>query len=82
MDDENSCLFLTKYKLIRVNCPFEVITAQDTISWNKGEKVVVDLVKEWDYNTLLFQVKGKLYPHRFFYYKPPTSLVIKGLKKG
>lgn len=80
MEDDVSCVFITKYNVVRELCPFPVITRHETSNWNKGERVMVDLVKDWDESTILYQVKGRLYSHNFFYYKPLTSVTISGLK--
>src|SRR5688500_12928838 len=78
--DDQSCLFLNSFRLIRVNCPFQVICICTVIGFRTGDKVKVEKVLEGSDSTLLYQIHGKLYSHYYFQFKPPTSLVITKLK--
>lgn len=78
--DENSCLFLSKFKLYRVSCPFQVICKVENKDFTPGQKVEVTQVVASHEKVVLFRVYGKLYPHSYFDYKPPTQLVITKLR--
>lgn len=76
----DSCLFLSKYKLQRAYCPFEVVCTKAIRKLNEGEKLRVDRILSWDSGVILFFIQGKLYPHSHFSYKPPTQFVATGIK--
>ncbi|MFD3003093.1 hypothetical protein ACFS7Z_22210 [Pontibacter toksunensis] len=78
MDD--SCLFMSKYKLQRAHCPFEVVCIKEIRKITVGEKLRVDKVLSWHSGVVLFFIKGKLYPHSHFSYRPPTQFVATGIK--
>ncbi|ALI98926.1 hypothetical protein [Rufibacter tibetensis] len=78
--DEYSCLFLSKYKLDRVYCPFMVISKVDIHYFKPGDKVLVTRVTFSHEKVILYQVFGKLYPHFYFDYTQPTNLVLTRLK--
>jgi hypothetical protein len=82
VDDETSCLFLTKYKLVRVGCPFKVICIVAVEGFMEGDILVVDEVLRGSSNTLIYCINDRYYPHFHFTYKPPTNLVITRLKRS
>lgn len=76
----NSCLFLSKYKLQRAHCPFDVICIKPIRDIGIGDRKQVDKVLSWDSVVILYFIKGKLYPHSHFSYKPPVQFVATGIK--
>ncbi len=82
VDDEGSCLFLTKYKLVRVTCPFKVVCIEAVGDLKVGDSVDVEEVLRGASNTITYCIKDRYYPHSHFSYKPPTNLVITRLKRS
>ncbi|WP_461492082.1 hypothetical protein, partial [Pontibacter sp. HJ8] len=74
-----SCLFLSRYRLQRAHCPFDVICIRPIRDISVGEKKQVVKVLNWGSGVILFFIKGKLYPHSHFSYKPPTQFVATGI---
>jgi hypothetical protein len=75
----DSCLFLSKDRLQRVFCPFQVVCVEPVRQVTPGDYKRVDKVLGWGYWTLLYFIEGKLYPHHFFRFQPPclfTNVVI------
>lgn len=65
--DTESCLFITKGKLLRVRCPFTVQCIKSIRKIKKGEWVQVQGVEDWDSCTILYTINGKMYPHYCFH---------------
>ncbi|WP_125077709.1 hypothetical protein [Rufibacter latericius] len=81
-DDEGSCLFIYKYKVVRAHCPFYVICVKPVNGMEAGERVEVVEVLKGSPNTLVYCINDRYYPHHYFEYKPPTNLVITRLKRS
>jgi hypothetical protein len=75
----SSCLFISKYKLQRVYCPFQVVCIKSIRNISEGEKKKVDKVLSWDTGTILYFIEGKLYPHHSFKLYLPLNFVLTGL---
>lgn len=76
----DSCLFMSKYKLQRVHCPFQVSCVKAIRDIKVGESKAVDKILSSDSGLLLYFIGGKLYPHNYFSYTPPTQFVATGIK--
>ncbi len=76
----NSCLFVSKYHIQRVYCPFKVLCTQNIRGIRKGEELQVDRILSWDNGTILYSIQSKLYPHHHFKYIPPYYYIITGLE--
>jgi hypothetical protein len=74
--DEDSCLFISKHKLFRVRCPFPVFCNVKTPDFDIDEEVRVTQVTNSHEKVILYRVCGKLYPHFYFSYHPPTQYVL------
>ena len=74
--DEYSCLFLSKFKLDRVYCPFQVTCKVSNVDFEPDQKVQVTKVTYSHEKVVLYEVFSKLYPHFYFDYKPPTQMVV------
>lgn len=69
--NKKSCLFLSKRGIQRVICPFSVLCIKSIRTIRKGDWVQVEEVEDWDSFTILFTIKGKMYPHHYFcFYQP------------
>jgi hypothetical protein len=76
----SSCLFISRYRLQRIYCPFQVICIKPIRNISKGEKKQVDKVLSWDTGTILYFIEGKLYPHHSFKLHSPRYFVMTGLE--
>jgi hypothetical protein len=76
----SSCLFISKFRLQRVHCPFQVICIKPVRNIKEGEKKQVDKVLSWDTGTILYFIEDKLYPHHSFNLQPPRYFVMTNLE--
>ena len=62
-----SILIINKNGITRLYCPFKVKALEDVFNLlSKGEEYHVEKVKIGSSEPLIYVVKGKDYPHRFF----------------